>query len=189
MIGAIALLDASVLYPAPLRDALMHLAANRAYRPRVSPDIHEEWITALLGNRRDLSRTRLERTRDLINHIDEDALVRGYESLIDDLTLPDPEDRHVLAAALHGTADVIVTRNLKDFPDAMLKPLGVVALSPDSFISSLLTDDLELVCEAVRNQRMGLKRPPQKVETLLNTFEKLGLRETTETLRAHQDKL
>ena len=189
MTGAIALLDASVLYPAPLRDALMHLAANRAYRLRVSADIHKEWLSALLKNRPDLSHTRLARTRDLINKIDTDALVMGYEDLINNLTLPDPDDRHVLAAALHSKVKVIVTQNLKDFPDDVLKPLDVVALSPDDFISSLLADDLEFVCKAVREQRLSLKNPPQTVKTLLTTFETLGLRETAKALRTHQDRL
>ena len=167
----------------------MHLAAYRAYRPRVSPDIHEEWIAALLRNRRDLSRARLERTRDLINQIDAAVLVIGYERFIEDLVLPDPDDRHVLAAALQARADVLVTQNLKDFPGDILKPLGVEALSADSFIRLLLADDLELVCKAVRDQRLNLKKPPQTVETLLTTFETLGLKETADALWAHQGRL
>ena len=148
----------------------MHLAVYRTYRPRISPSIHEEWIAALLKNRRDLSRARLERARDLINQIAADVLVTGYEKFIKDLALPDPDDRHVLAAALHAQADVLVTQNLKDFPDDVLKPLGVAALSADGFISLLLDDDLELVCQAVKDQRLSLKSPSSGSRNLTDHF-------------------
>jgi predicted nucleic acid-binding protein len=111
-----ALYDSCVLYPAPLRDLLMWLALSDLFRARWSNDIHEEWIRNLLEDRPDLTRERLERTRDKMNSNIRDCLVTGYEPLIDGLTLPDPNDRHVLAAAIRASADVIVTFNLKDFP-------------------------------------------------------------------------
>ncbi|UCH26305.1 MAG: PIN domain-containing protein [Trueperaceae bacterium] len=125
----------------------------------------------------------------MIDRIDVGALVRGYEALIETLELPDPDDRHVLAAALHARAGVIVTQNLKDFPEDILEPLGVVALSPDRFISSLLAADVGLVCKAVRDQRLSLTKPSHTVKTLLATLESLGLEETTKTLRMYQDGL
>jgi len=67
-----------------------------------------------------------------------DALVTGYEELIDGLHLPDPDDRHVLAAAIRGRADVIVTCNLKDFPAGALKSYGIEAQHPDEFLLNLL---------------------------------------------------
>ena len=85
--------DACVLYPAPLRDLLMRLALTDLYRARWSDQIHEEWITAVLRNRSDLSRAQLERTRSLMNAHVRDALVDGYQSLIPALELPDPDDR------------------------------------------------------------------------------------------------
>jgi predicted nucleic acid-binding protein len=111
-----AFLDACVLYPAPLRDLLMELAVADLFRAKWSTQVHEEWIEAVLAERADLTRERLQRTRTLMEAHVRDALVSGYEELIESLDLPDPDDRHVLAAAIRGRADLIVTANLKDFP-------------------------------------------------------------------------
>jgi hypothetical protein len=92
-----ALYDACVLYPAPVRDVLMHLALADIYRARWTNAIHEEWIRSVLKNRPDLTRSQLERTRDLMNAHARDALIQDFEHLISSLSLPDPDDRHVLA--------------------------------------------------------------------------------------------
>jgi len=115
-----ALLDANVLYPAPMRDLMMWLAVDDVIRARWTEDIHREWIEALLRKEPNRSRDALERTRDLMDRSTRDALITGYHGLIDGLKLPDPDDRHVLAAAIVGRCDVIVTQNLKDFPRSVL---------------------------------------------------------------------
>jgi hypothetical protein len=122
-----ALYDACVLYPAPLRDLLMGLAGTGLFRARWTDDIHNEWIENLLKNEPHRDRARLERTRNLMNAAVLDCLITGYEPLIPALALPDPDDRHVLAAAIRGRADVIVTYNLKHFPDAILGGYGIAA--------------------------------------------------------------
>jgi hypothetical protein len=99
--------DANVLYPAELRNLLMHLAMTGLFRAKWSDGVHEEWITALLRNRPDLSREKLERTRMLMDNHATDALVTAYEDLIEGLDLPDPDGRPVLAAAIRGQARVI----------------------------------------------------------------------------------
>jgi len=108
--------DACVLYPAPLRDFLLHLAATDLFRARWSEWIHAEWMRNLLAHRPDLSRERLQRTRQLMDQSVPDCLVTGYEGLIDSLNLPDSNDRHVLAAAIRCQASVIVTFNPPDYP-------------------------------------------------------------------------
>ena len=108
--------DASVLYPAPLRDLLLELAVSDLYRARWSARVHDEWTRALLRSRPDLTAARLERTRRLMDSHVHDVLVTGFEDLVPSLELPDPSDRHVLAAAIRAEADIIVTANLKDFP-------------------------------------------------------------------------
>ena len=102
-----ALYDACVLFPAPVRDLPLHLAVTDQFRARWTDAIHEEWIRAVLNSRPDLSRERLERTRRLMDAHVRDALITDFEDLIPTLTLPDPDDRHVLAAAIRARADVI----------------------------------------------------------------------------------
>ncbi len=109
MAAFIVFYDANVLYPAELRNLLMHLALIGVFRAKWSADVHEEWIGNLLMNRSDLARAKLERTRQLMDKAAPDAPVRGYEHLIPGLVLPDPNDRHVLAAAIRAGTSVIVT--------------------------------------------------------------------------------
>ncbi len=113
----------------------------------------------------------------------EDCLVTGYRDLIDGLQLPDPDDRHVLAAAIVGHADVIVTHNLKDFPAERLERYGIEAQHPDEFIRHLLDLSPVLVVDAVREQQATLSRPPVSIAELLALLERLGLAETVAELR------
>lgn len=130
-----AIYDACVLYPAPLRDLLMQLALTDLFKARWTDQIHQEWIEALL--RRDkYDRKVLERTRELMDASVRDAKVSGYEALIEALVLPDPDDRHVLAAAIKAGANAIVTFNLKDFPSDVLSKYGIEAIHPDEFVFS-----------------------------------------------------
>lgn len=122
-----AFLDANVLYSALVRDLLMNLTNTGLFRPKWSRAVQGEWIRNLLENRPDLTPDQLERTRELMDKHVPDALVTGYESLIRGLQLPDANDRHVLAAAIRGRADVIITENLKDFPAEILAPFGIKA--------------------------------------------------------------
>lgn len=115
-------LDACVLYPAPIRDLLMQLAVTDLFRAKWTDEIHDEWISNLLERRPELSSAQLERTKRLMNENVRDCLVVGYEQLITSIEgLPDPDDRHVVAAAYHCRADAIVTYNLKDFPSVSVR--------------------------------------------------------------------
>jgi hypothetical protein len=181
--GLTAFYDASVLYPSELRNLLMHLALTGLFRARWSAAVHQEWIGALLRRRPDLSRERLERTRMLMDLHASDALVTGYEDLIEDLQLPDPNDRHVLAAAIRGRADVIVTANLRDFPADVLGQFGIEPQHPDEFILCLLELAPELVAAAARDHRESLKNPPKTVEQYLAALKAQGLTQTGSALR------
>ena len=167
----------------------MHVALADVYRARWTDRIHEEWIRNVLTNRPDLARTQLERTRDLMNRHVRDAVVTGYESLIPALTLPDPDDRHVFAAAIVWWADVMVTFNLKDFPAESLAAYGIEAQHPDEFLSYQFDLAPEVLCRAAKNQRATLKNPPRSVSEFLGTLEEQGLVQTVSSLRRFADML
>jgi hypothetical protein len=177
--------DANVLYPAELRNFLMHLALTGVFGARWSAEVHEEWIRNLLSNRPDLTREQLERTRQLMDKAAPAALVRGYEHLIPGLTLPDPDDRHVLAAAIQAGASVIVTCNLGDFPPQILEEFDIEAQHPDEFILHLLDLAPGLVIEAAENHRRSLKNPPKTVEEYIAALEWQGLTRTAGALRRY----
>ena len=183
MAGFTAFYDASVLYPSELRNLLMHLALTDLFRAKWSAAVHEEWIRALLRKRPELTRERLERTRTLMDKHATDALVIGYEELIEGLRLPDPNDRHVLAAAIRGHADVIVTCNLKDFPAEALKPYGIEAQHPDEFVWNLLEVAPGVVAGAPRDHLESLKRPPKTVGQYLEALEAQRLTQSAAVLR------
>ena len=180
----VAFLDANVLYPAELRNLLMHLALAGLFRAKWSAAVHEEWIGNLLKKRPDLTRNQLDRTRALMDKHAEDSLVTGYENLIPALHLPDPTDRHVLAAAIRGRADVIVTLNLKDFPAPVLATFGMEAQHPDEFILRLLNRSPVGVIAATRAHRESLKNPPRTESEYLQTLERQGLVQAVAPLRA-----
>ena len=175
--------DACVLFPAPLRDLLMRLALVGLFRARWNAQIHEEWLRSLLEKRPELTRAQLERTRDLMNTSVLDSLVTGHEPLIEAIVLPDPDDRHVVAAAIRCGADAIVTYNLKDFPEAALQPLGIEAQHPDDFVLCQIDLGLAVVLRALREQRAALKNPPRSLDDFLNTLESQQLVQAVARLR------
>lgn len=189
MASFVALFDACVLYPASVRDLLLRLALTDLFRARWTDRIHDEWIGGVLKQRQDLTQAQLERTRWLMNRAVPDCLVTSYESLIDGLSLPDTNDRHVLAAAVRCHAGVIVTYNLKHFPEEALLLYGIEAQHPDEFVSHLFDLDPGAVCAAVRDQRESLKNPPISVDELLNEFLARELAETVAQLRTMQQLL
>lgn len=179
-----AFLDASVLYPALLRDILIRLALRGVFRARWSAQVHNEWMSALFRNRPDIPRTRIERTRQLMETHIQDARVEGYEHRIESLALPDADDRHVLAAAIHGEAQVIVTANLRDFPNSVLAGFGIEAVHPDAFILGLLQKDREGVVAVLRWLRASMQNPPHTAADLLANMKHQGLTATADALGA-----
>ena len=159
-----ALLDTCVLYPAYLCDTLLRLAEVEAYRPLWSEGIMTELHRNLL--RRGLPPDRVDRRIGQMKRSFPDAMVTGYESLIDGMA-NDPKDRHVLAAAIRAGAEVIVTFNIRDFPEAALKPYDTVAVHPDDF----LLDQLDLypgpTMHALSRQAAAHRREPKTVAASL----------------------
>lgn len=185
----VALYDANVLYPAQLRDLFMRLALAGLVRAHWTDAIHDEWIEHVLADHPDVTRRQLARTRRLMEQALPAARVEGYESHIASITLPDPDDRHVLAAAIGAGTDVIVTFNLRDFPLDVLTPHGLEAVHPDAFVLQLYATHPEHVVEVMRGHRASLRRPPKTQVEYLAMLERAGLARTVATLRQHQDAL
>jgi hypothetical protein len=167
----------------------MYLAMTDLFRARWTDDIHEEWMRSVQADYPDITREKAERVRDLMNAHVRDCLVTGYEDLIPALTLPDPDDRHVLAAAIRAGADVIVTSNLADFPAETLNVYGIAAQHPDEFINHLLALAPAAVCGAAKKQRESLKNPPMTVEQYLESLERQGLAQTVAALRKFAEQI
>lgn len=179
-----AVYDANILYPAPLRDLFIRLAQAGLVRARWTETIHDEWIRNVLKDKPQLSADRLARTRNLMNQAVRDCIVEGYEELIASLDLPDPNDRHVLAAAIRSNADVIITRNLKDFPPQTLDRLDIKAQHPDDFLLRLLDNAPNDVCNILERQRESLQNPRRTAEELLLTLERQGLAQAVTRVRS-----
>lgn len=172
-----------MLYPAPLRDVLLQLASDGLFKPYWSAAIQDEWISNLLLNRPDLSIERLQRTRTFMETAFPDSTMSGYEALIDTLQLPDVNDRHVLAAAITAKADCIITRNLADFPDAILKKHDLVAIHPDLLLHKLIQSSPDYVCASIKSCRSRLVNPPKSIDEYLDILEKQDLKQAVAALR------
>lgn len=183
----VAVYDACVLYPAPLRDFLIRLATTGLFAARWSEQIHQEWMSNLLAARPDLDINQLTRTRELMDRAVADCLVAGHEHLIPELELPDPDDRHVLAAAIFAKAQIIVTFNLADFPPDSLASFGIEAMHPDQFVQSQMELDQAAVVQSAKAQRHVLRNPPKSADEFLDTLAAQGLPITADHLRQFQN--
>lgn len=176
-----ALFDACVLYPQTLRDVLISMARTDLFRARWSADINDEWSRNRLARNPELA-VQIRRTVELVNESVPDCLVTGYRPLIPSLTLPDPDDRHVLAAAIVGRADVIVTTNLKHFPADVLSPFGIEPQHPDEFVYQQFGLDVDRVLSAFKGMRARLRRPPMTADEFIRNLDAKGLALTAAAL-------
>ena len=181
-----ALLDACVLYPAPVRDLLLSLACTDLFHAKWTQQIEHEWVENLLANRNDLRREQLAQTCTLMRQAVSDCLIEHYEKFIPLVNLPDENDRHVLAAAIGGHADTIVTFNLKDFPQKSLDAFGIEAVHPDDFIMNQMELSQPVAIAAVKAMRARLKNPPRSAEEFIATIEDCQLPLTAAFLRKWQ---
>jgi predicted nucleic acid-binding protein len=181
--------DANVLYAAPLRDLLMELALAGLIRLHWSRRIEEEWTRALIANRPDLGADHIARTATLMNAVIPDAMVEVAGDALEAIHLPDPDDRHVVAAALAADAAVILTFNTSDFPEQDYDGKAVSAVHPDVFLSSLAAVFPERFVAAAARIRARLKAPPVSVSQYLTGLAKLGLPNLAVVLSRHEDAL
>lgn len=178
-----ALLDANVLVPIRLTDLFIQLAVDDLFRAKWTNDIHLEWMKAVRRIYPDIQQNRLERRRDQMDAETRDPLVTGYEARLKLLNLPDEDDRHVLAAAIVGRCDVIVTFNLDDFPKTELSKYGIEAQHPDIFLANHLDLFPGKFCTAVRKIRQRHIRKKLSIDDYLDGLTEIELVATAAGLR------
>ncbi len=180
-----ALLDACVLYPLAMTDALLSLATAGFFAAKWTTTIEQEWIRAIERQRPDLI-GRLDVRRDSMREAVPDWEIpeSAWSQLVHKLALPDPDDRHVLAAAIVGHADCIVTANLQDFPRPVLLEFGIEAIDPDTFIVNQWDLDPVSAIAAFKRMRARRKNPKSSPEDFADALEIGGLPATAERLRA-----
>ena len=189
MSAPVCVYDANVLYPAQLRDLLMRLAIADLVRAHWTEAIHDEWTRNVLADYPSVTREDLKRTRALMEQALPTAEIRGYEHHVRSLSLPDSDDRHVLAAAVEAGADVIVTFNTKDFPPEPLDPHGVSALHPDDLVVSLLDRHAVDVLAVMRRHRASLRRPPKSPAEYVELLRRAGLGRTANRVDDRKEAL
>lgn len=171
----IAVYDACVLYPFHLRNILIQCAFDALVEARWSDAIHAEWMRNLAANAPSIDIARLEATRDRMKAVLPEADVTGHESLIPGLSLPDPDDRHVLAVAIAAKASVIVTWNRKDFPANALEPHGVICQSPDDFLMGLHAAFPTALIDSVARARHNLRKTLPSADEFIAAVERQNL--------------
>ena len=175
--------DDNVLYPSLLRDVLIPVAQRGLVRGRWTDRILDEVFVNLLENRPDLDHAKLARTRELMNASIRDVLVEGYEPLIAAVTLPDPDDRHVVAAAIRAQAQMIVTANLPDFPGEELEKWNIEVKHPDDFLVDQFHLDAIALHVIVQQIADDTTRPPMTFSDVLDGLERCGATQATALLR------
>lgn len=183
----VVLYDSCVLYSAYLRDVLVTLAHKELFKAKWTHQINEEWIRNLLNNRPEIAEDKLKRTANEMNNLP-DCIVSNYEDLIERLNLPDPNDRHILAAAIKSGSQVIVTYNLADFPEAELQKYNIEAQHPNEFIDNLINLSPQEVLGAVLEIKSRLRNPPKSINELIEIYKSRELHSLGDFLEAHKSK-
>ena len=173
------LLDACVLYPTVLREVLIGAAEAGLYTPLWSPRILEEWArTAARTGVEEIARGEIA----LLRARWAEAEVTPEPGAAAGLSLPDEGDLHVLAAALAGGAEAIVTLNLRDFPGRTLGRYGLLARSPDSVMLELLGEAPEVVGSVAEAVRVRTEAVSGRAQPLRALFKRASLPRTGKAL-------
>lgn len=169
-----AVLDACVLVPIVLTDTLLRVAERELYRPLWSERILGEAEEAVLEVHPDIDAGAIARRFAWMRATFEDSNVEGWESVDLSLVLPDPDDLHVVAAAVRGRADSIVTTNIQDFPSDVLKSLSIEAVDPDTFLLDQLDLSPRVVVEVIKEQAAHSLHPSLEPVDVLNRLARCG---------------
>jgi hypothetical protein len=185
----VAIYDACILYPFHLRNIIVQAGVDRLVRARWTEEIHDEWMRNLVANAPGLPIERLEATKQLMNIALPTATVTGYERHIQSVSLPDPNDRHVVAAAIEAKASHILTWNLRDFPAGDLKKHGLVRQTPDAFLVDLYDQVPQLLLASLANARLNLSTSGMSADGFVDMLRDQRLVQLAERLRGHLGEL
>ncbi len=178
----ICVLDTNVIYPIEIRDLLFWFAYYDLYTPKWSEHIFEEWKNVMI--RKGVSEEEADKRVNKANKAFPDALVTNYSGLIETLELPDKKDCHVLAAAIKTNANVIVTNNIKDFPEAYLASFGLSAKTADDFLTDIVDLNPEMAVAAFKEMVLNRTNPDQDEYEVLDILRKYGLNDTADFLHS-----
>lgn len=167
-----ALLDANVLFPTHLRTLFLNIAHLNDDDIQLywTDEIDDEWSRNLILRNPNHQERILEMARSIKSNF-KHRYVFGFEDIIPELSLPDIDDRHVLAAAIHADCSVLVTENLKDFPEAVLSHYNIKAISADDFLLRVYEQHPYSVEQALENYRQNFNNPPIEFLELLQKLE------------------
>lgn len=170
----VVILDANVLFPFRVRDVLLTFAHEGLFRARFTDQIMAEWTNNLLRLKPHLEES-IRSQADMIRQKFDECFVTGHMALIDGLDMPDQDDRHVLAAAIRCSAQVIVTENKRDFPRAILEEYDIEVLGADEVL--LNTYELFPVeaARALGKVRARYQNPSMTVSEFLLDLTRAGL--------------
>jgi predicted nucleic acid-binding protein len=182
----VALLDANVLHPAFVRGALLWLADEGLFQPRWSADIMLEWRRSVARRFPDIQGDWLDAKQGQMTEAFPSAEISDYEPFIQAVDLPDPDDRHVAAAAIMGRCNAIITANTKHFPAETLRSFQIEVVHPDDFIVNIIDLDQARALQACRRHRETLKNPRHTAAEFLERYRVAGLIQAHGRLAAHE---
>lgn len=182
-----AVLDANVIAGSLARNVLLSLAETGFYRPRWSSNILDEFERFFIKQYDDEETAARQRAN--MESAFPEALVEDFETLIEALELPDPDDRHVMACAIQTKAAIIVTDNLKDFPNDVLDQHDLKAVGLDDFIADTLDLAGAEAIAALRRMRERFERPEINADELILRIERLGLTQSADILGEYRELL
>lgn len=177
-----AVLDACVLHPAFLQGSLLWLASERLFRPVWSGTILAEWQRSL-EKRFGEGSEKILKKRELMVDAFPESMMDAPTQLLDCLTLPDVDDRHVLGTAIVAKADAIITTNVKHFPDDVCRPFDIEVIHPDTFLVNVIDLEQDRALKALQKQRAHMGKSAPTADVFLARFENTGLIQTHERLK------
>jgi hypothetical protein len=181
----VAVFDACILYPFHLRNIVVQAAVDGLVEARWTDEIHDEWIRNLTTATPALSLGRLQATKRLMNQALPRATIDEYRDYIPAVSLPDPDDRHVVAAAIAAGASLILTWNLHDFPLTELKKFGLRRENPNSFLAHLYDNIPASMVVSLANARRNLSKTRVSASEFIDILKNQKLADLAKRIQKH----